>query len=71
VVAPRGASALSGTAVLTAGAMARSNGPLIALGITDPRSWTRDDWMSDLVPHLAYGLATTATVAALRAVSED
>jgi hypothetical protein len=54
------------TAALTAGAMAGSNGPLIALGITDPRTWTRDDWLSDAIPHLAYGLATTATLAALR-----
>ena len=71
ILAPSHASALSGTAALTAGAMVGSNGPLIALGITDPRSWSRDDWLTDLVPHLAYGLATTATVAALRAANED
>jgi hypothetical protein len=39
-------------------AMAAGNGPMVALGVTDPRSWSRVDWMSDVVPHLAYGVVT-------------
>jgi len=53
-----------GAALLTAGAWAGSNLPLVALGVTDPRTWTASEWRSDLVPHAAYG-ATTALVVAL------
>ena len=67
MLAPRDANALTGTGLLTAGAMVGSNGPLVAFGITDPRRWSREDWLSDLLPHLAYGIATTTTIAALRA----
>jgi hypothetical protein len=70
VAMQRDGARLRGTAALTAGAMAGSNGPLIALGITDPRTWTRDDWLSDAIPHLAYGLATMATIVALRSGSD-
>lgn len=69
-LAPRTASPALGTAALTAGAMAGSNGPLIALGITDPAEWTATDWLSDAIPHLAYGLATALTIAALRAADD-
>ena len=41
-------------------AMAGSNVPMTALRVTDPRSWSAADWVSDLVPHLAYGLVTAA-----------
>ncbi|MDT7614061.1 MAG: hypothetical protein QOF00_1508 [Pseudonocardiales bacterium] len=34
--------------------------PMAALGITDPRTWPVESWVSDLVPHLAYGFATAA-----------
>ena len=30
------------------------------LGITDPRSWDAASWISDVVPHLAYGIVTAA-----------
>ena len=36
-----------------------------ALGITDPRGWDRSAWAADLLPHLAYGLATALTFDAL------
>ncbi|NRQ40108.1 hypothetical protein HII36_51040 [Nonomuraea sp. NN258] len=45
-----------GVSLLTGLAMLGSNGPLAALGITDPRKWSASDWLSDLVPHLAYGV---------------
>ena len=44
------ATAVAGTAALLAG-----NGPMTVLGVTDPRSWSAADWISDIVPHLAYG----------------
>jgi hypothetical protein len=40
--------------------MAGSNVPMTALGVTDPRSWGAAGWISDVVPHLAYGLVTAA-----------
>ncbi|MCL2734835.1 MAG: hypothetical protein FWE15_33080 [Actinomycetia bacterium] len=45
-------------------AMAAADVPLAALGISDPRTWSATDWISDAVPHLAYGLATTAALPA-------
>jgi len=46
-------------------ANAGTTGPMAALGVTDPRSWPADSWVSDLVPHLAYGFATVAAHDAL------
>lgn len=48
-------------------AMAASDFPATALGITDPRSWDRSSWAADLLPHLVYGLATALTFDALAA----
>lgn len=45
-------------------AMAAADVPLAALGISDPRTWSATDWASDVVPHVAYGLATAATLPA-------
>ena len=56
-------------AALTLGALLGSNGPMTALGITDPRTWSRADWLSDLLPHLAYGGAAAATYAAVAAAT--
>ena len=44
---------------LAAGA-AGTTGPMALLGVTDPRRWPASSWVSDLVPHLAYGLVTAA-----------
>ncbi|SCL24052.1 hypothetical protein GA0074692_1695 [Micromonospora pallida] len=52
--------------LLGAGVMALSDGTMTALGVTDPRRWSRTDWLSDLVPHLAYGVAAAATWYRLR-----
>ncbi|HJQ00753.1 MAG TPA: hypothetical protein VJ851_04065 [Jatrophihabitans sp.] len=46
-------------------AMVATNGSLVRLGLTDPRQWSWADWLSDLVPHLAYGAAGYATLRAL------
>ncbi|AUS77863.1 hypothetical protein C1701_05195 [Actinoalloteichus sp. AHMU CJ021] len=52
------------TAVLTttAAAMTASDVPMAALGVSDPRRWRPRDWASDVLPHLAFGLATTWTL---------
>jgi hypothetical protein len=38
---------------------------MTVLGVTDPRTWSAVDWISDLVPHLAYGAVMTRTLDAL------
>lgn len=45
-------------------AMIAGNGPMTVLGVTDPRTWAPGDWVADVVPHLAYAAAATATLAA-------
>ncbi|MEU7573526.1 hypothetical protein [Micromonospora sp. NPDC049240] len=52
--------------LLGGGVMATSDSAMTLLGVTDPRTWRRVDWASDLVPHLAYGLAAAATWRRLR-----
>ncbi len=37
-----------------------TTGPMAVLGVTDPRTWRGDSWVSDLLPHLAFGFATAA-----------
>jgi hypothetical protein len=57
--AVRGLTGRPRTPVGTAGAawvlaMLAGNGPMTALGITDPRGWGAVDWAADVLPHLAY-----------------
>jgi len=47
-------------------AMVATNLPMTALGLTDPRTWSAIDWVSDVIPHAAYGLAAAATFGAMR-----
>lgn len=56
---PRVPLALMGLAA-GAGANAGTVVPMTALGVTDPRAWPGSSWAMDIVPHLAYGLATAA-----------
>lgn len=56
---------LAGSTAATLGALLGTNGPMTALGITDPRTWPPSSWVSDVVPHLAYGVVTTCVVAGL------
>jgi hypothetical protein len=51
-----------GTALTTVGVLVAANGPMTVLGITDPRSWSAADWLSDVVPHLVYGLVLKTTM---------
>jgi hypothetical protein len=47
--------------VLGGAAMGLTMAPAAALDVSDPRGWSASDWISDVVPHLAYGWATAAT----------
>ena len=51
-----------GVALTTLGVMVAANGPMTALGVTDPRTWSAKDWISDLVPHLVYGVVVKNTI---------
>ncbi len=61
----RAAGFRAGTLLTTATVLVSTNGPMTVLGITDPRTWSRTDWVSDLVPHLAYAAVVTNTMDAL------
>ncbi len=39
-------------------AMAASDVPISASGVSDPATWAPEDWAADLIPHLIYGLVT-------------
>ncbi len=52
-------------AVLCLVAMVASDGPAAALGVTELRKWDLNSWLSDIVPHLAYGLVTVVSYDAL------
>jgi len=43
-------------------AMAVSDSAATALGATDPTTWGVSGWLSDLVPHMAYGMVAAATL---------
>jgi len=51
-----------GVTLTTLGVLVVANGPMTALGVTDPRTWSATDWASDLVPHLAYAAVVTTTL---------
>ena len=56
---------LTGGLLTAALALVAANGPMAVLGVSDPRTWSAADWISDVVPHLAYGVVTYVTLAAL------
>ncbi len=57
--------AWAGPAAVAGLAMAMTDVPMARMGVSDPRSWSRSAWLSDIVPHLAYGLVTHATLVSL------
>jgi hypothetical protein len=57
---------LLAVALLGGSVMTLSDGSMAALGVTDPRRWRRVDWLSDIIPHLGYGMAAAATWNRLR-----
>ena len=52
--------------LLGGAAMASSDVPAVRLGLTDPQQWGAKGWLSDVAPHLAYGLVTAMTFEAIR-----
>lgn len=53
---------LPAVGLATGAALLAGNGPMTVLGITDPRDWSAGDWVSDVVPHVAYGLTAAAVL---------
>lgn len=49
---------VAGALGLAVAAALAADGPAVALGLTDPRTWPPGSWASDAVPHLAYGVVT-------------
>ena len=60
-----------GAVVKGAAALAATDVPIAALGVSDPRKWSREDWIADAVPHLAYGAVAQAVVAGLPTPQEQ
>ena len=48
--------ALIGAPAIGGLAMVSTDASTLALGVSDPRSWSAADWTRDVVPHLAYGI---------------
>jgi hypothetical protein len=46
-------------------AMATTDISMAELGVSDPHTWGMPEWLSDVVPHLVYGLVTAYTIRAL------
>ncbi|MDQ0815127.1 hypothetical protein QFZ63_006841 [Streptomyces sp. B3I7] len=44
--------------------MAATDLPIARTGVSDPRTWSATDWLSDVVPHVVYGLVTYGIVSA-------
>ncbi len=49
---------LVATLVATAIALIGTNGPMTVLGVTNPLTWGVVGWISDLIPHIGYGMVT-------------
>lgn len=43
-------------------AMASTDAPMAWLGVSHPSTWSAADWLSDALPHLAYGVVTAAVL---------
>lgn len=54
----RGLGPVLGPALVGGAAMAITDVGMYQLGVSDPKSWNAGDWLSDAVPHLAYGVVT-------------
>jgi hypothetical protein len=50
--------AVLGMALVGGAAMAATDTSLARLRLTNPAQWSTADWLSDAVPHLAYGVVT-------------
>ena len=54
-----------GAVLVGLAAMAATDVSMARLEVSDPRTWSATEWLSDLVPHLVYGAVTYATLEAL------
>jgi len=59
-----------GAVVKGAASMAATDVPLAALGVSDPRTWSGEDWLADAVPHLAYGAVVQGVVSSITTPKE-
>jgi hypothetical protein len=48
--------AVLGAAVAGLAAMAAGSAPMAVLGVSDPREWSPGAWLTDALPHAAYGV---------------
>ena len=46
-------------------AMAASDVPMVALRVSNPKTWGISGWLADTIPHLIYGIVTVTTYEAL------
>jgi hypothetical protein len=65
LILPRPPAWLAGAA-LGSIAMAAADYPATRLGLTEPRDWSTADWISDVMPHMAYGVVTALAFEAAR-----
>jgi hypothetical protein len=61
----RASGVRTGTVLTTLTVLISTNGPMTVLGVTDPRTWSAADWISDVVPHVAYAAVVRSTMDAL------
>ncbi|GAA3594864.1 hypothetical protein GCM10022223_07470 [Kineosporia mesophila] len=54
-----------------AGAMVATDGPAALLGLTEPRTWSVTDWISDAGPHLGYGIGVVSVLRATSSTEDD
>jgi hypothetical protein len=54
----RGLGPVLGPVVIGGAAMAATDLSMFGLGVSDPRTWDWTSWLSDAIPHLAYGVVT-------------
>jgi len=59
-------NAVVGTFAATGVALLAGNAPMTLLHVTDPRKWSASGWISDLVPHLAFGVVASSVLRSLR-----
>ena len=52
-------------------AMAAADTPATRLGATDPSTWGAAGWIADIVPHVAFGVATVAVAEAIAQANGD
>jgi hypothetical protein len=53
---------VAGPAVIGGAAMAATDLSMARLGVSNPRTWGAASWLSDIVPHLAYGAVVYAAL---------